>query len=260
MEFISGEYMPLILIALIAVAFIAGVVDSIAGGAGVILVPSFMLAGISPQFALGQEKAVSTLGTFAAIYNFNKSNKILWNAVGIGIVFALVGAYVGAHAILLFDEKTTGKVILFLLPVGLLLSLAPKREIVGDLPNKFGKKTLWIGVPLVTFSTGFYDGFFGPGTGSLLIICFHYFLKFDLVRASATSKIFNLSSNVGALVAFVIAGKILYMLALPLVVASIAGNYIGSRMAITKGESVIRKMLAASMVMLIGTMAYKYIF
>lgn len=96
---------------LIFASLVAGFIDSVAGGAGLVLVPSFILAGLPPQLALGQEKLVSTLGTLSAIFNFFKSKKILWNFVAIGVPSALIGAFMGAKAILYFDQETVGKVI-----------------------------------------------------------------------------------------------------------------------------------------------------
>ena len=106
---------------------------------------------------------------------------------------------------------------------------------------------------------GFYDGFFGPGTGSLLIIALHYIMGLSLIASSATSKVFNLASNVGAFVAFFIAGKMLFIIGIPMVGASIAGNYIGSHMAIKRGDNIIKPVLFGTIFLLFGTMIYKYL-
>ncbi|SGY91853.1 Membrane protein, putative [Moritella viscosa] len=215
MEFFSSDITVWILIALMASTFAAGFIDSIAGGGGLILVPSFILAGLLPQVALGQEKIVSTLGTIAAIRNSVKNKKVIWTAVASGIPAGLIGAYVGAEAILYFDPDTVGKIILGMLPIGIVISFIPKKE-HHQTDQTINAKIIYFGVPLAVFIIGFYDGFFGPGTGSFLILVLHYLLKFDLVSASATSKLFNFSSNIGALIAFMLAGKLLYMLAIPL--------------------------------------------
>ncbi|HGE8426384.1 TPA: TSUP family transporter [Serratia marcescens] len=114
-------------------------------------------------------------------------------------------------------------------------------------------------VPLTCLVIGFYDGFFGPGTGSMFIIAFHYLLKMDLVSSSANSKTFNFASNIGALVAFVIAGKVIYLLALPLVACNILGNHLGSALAIRKGNDVVRKALVFSMLCLFASLGVKYL-
>lgn len=96
---------------LIIASFMAGSIDSVAGGAGLVLVPSFILAGLPPQVVLGQEKLVSTLGTFSAIFNFFRNKKILWSFLTIGVPSALIGAFIGAKAILYLDKNTVGQII-----------------------------------------------------------------------------------------------------------------------------------------------------
>lgn len=113
-------------------------------------------------------------------------------------------------------------------------------------------------VPLTYLTIGFYGGFFGPGTGSMFVIAFHYTLKMDLSSYSANSKTFNFASNIGALVAFVIAGKVMYLLALPLVTCNILGNHLGSALAIRKGNDVVRKVLVPSMLGLFANLGVKY--
>ena len=132
MEYIDGSILQnsfvLGLCLLILASFVAGFIDAIAGGAGLVLVPSFILAGLPPQIALGQEKLVSTLGTLSAIFNFIKSKKIIWNFALIGVPIALLGAYAGARAILFLDENMVGKIIATFMPFGLFFSFLPKKQ------------------------------------------------------------------------------------------------------------------------------------
>lgn len=244
--------------ALMLAALAAGFIDSVAGGGGLILVPSFILAGLPPQVALGQEKIVSTLGTIAAIRNFVQNRKVIWTAVATGIPAGLIGAYAGAQAILYFDPDTIGKIILAMLPVGILLSFLPKKETI-DASKPVNATVLLLGVPIVVFIIGFYDGFFGPGTGSFLILALHYMLRFDLVSASATSKLFNFSSNIGALIAFMISGNVLYLLAVPLVLMNLLGNHLGSASAMKYGPGMVRKTLSLSLTLLMCSLGYKFL-
>ncbi|WP_292655106.1 TSUP family transporter, partial [Nitratifractor sp.] len=179
-----------------------------------------------------------------------------WDLVAIGVPAALIGAYIGAEAILYLDENTAGKVIVFMMPLGLLFAFLPKRNNDAKVEITPFKKTLLF--PSVTLIIGFYDGFFGPGTGSLLIIALHYIMGLSLVTASATSKIFNFSSNVGAFISFFIAGKMLFAIGIPMVIASILGNYLGSHMTIKRGDSFIRPILFGMIFLLFVTMVYKY--
>lgn len=249
------------IVILVFASFIAGFLDSVAGGAGLILVPAFIITGMPPQLALGQEKLVSTIGTFSSIYNYFKDDKIIWKIVIYGIPTALVGAYIGGKIILSIDEAIVGKIIFYLIPVGVLFSFLPKSEKKEiskiDLSNK---KIILIIVPLLCLLIGFYDGFFGPGTGSLLIIALHFLVKLPLTESSATSKIFNLTSNIGAFVAFFIAGKMLFIIGIPMVIASIVGNYVGSKLTLKKGAKLIKPLILTSITLLFISLAIKYIF
>jgi len=257
MENLLNE-LPMQLILLVCAAFSAGLIDSIAGGGGLILVPSFILAGLPPQSALAQEKVVSTFGTVASIINFMRTQKILWKIVLYGIISAILGAYLGAKVILFFDEKTVGKIVIFLLPLAIIFNIMPKKHMTEKPRYLLVKFHLILSIIAVCFVTGFYDGFFGPGTGSIMIMLFHYLLKMELLEASATSKIFNFASNLGALVAFIIAGKALLFTAIPMIIANIFGNYLGSKVAINKGDIAVRVTLLFSLALLFISLIYKY--
>ena len=254
---ILADYFVCGLVFLIFASFVAGFIDSVAGGAGLILVPSFILAGLPAQIALGQEKLVSTIGTLSAIFNFFKSKKIVWNFVIIGVPVALLGAFVGAKMILFLDENFVGKIIAFLMPFGLLFSFFPKKDEQNSAQITLKQKIIF---PFLTFIIGFYDGFFGPGTGSLLILALYYVMNLSLVASSATSKIFNLASNIGAFIAFTLAGKMLFLIGIPMIIASILGNFIGSKMAIKNGDKFIRPILFGMIFVLFLSLIYKYFF
>jgi uncharacterized membrane protein YfcA len=121
------------------------------------------------------------------------------------------------------------------------------------------KKDIMIVLPLVCFIVGFYDGFFGPGTGSILILALHFLIHMPLVESSATSKIFNLASNVGAFVAFFIAGKMAFIIGIPMVLASIGGNYIGSHVTIKNGDKIIKPLIFSSIAILFISLGIKYV-
>lgn len=251
------EHWVFAIIILCAIAFFAGFVDSIAGGGGLFLVPGFLLVGLPPQVALGQEKIVSTLGTLAAIRNFLRESRIVWKVALLGIPFSLLGAYSGAHLILMIDPAIVGKLLLGLIPIGIILFLMPKNREIEQTPVSNAK--LFMLVPLVCLFVGFYDGFFGPGTGSMFILAFHYILKMNLISSSANSKLFNFASNIGALIAFVIGGKVIYTIALPLVASNILGNHFGSLLAVQQGGTLIRKVLIFSMFSLFVSVGFKYV-
>lgn len=260
--FIEGsllaDYLIIGILVLVFASFVAGFLDSVAGGAGLVLVPAFILTGMPPQLALGQEKFVSTLGTLSAIYNYFKNGKIIWKVVGYGIPTALIGAYVGGKVILAVDESLVGKIIFFMIPIGLFFSFMPKKNNHND-EYEPSNKDIKIVLPIVCFIIGFYDGFFGPGTGSLLILSLHFVVHMPLIQSSATSKIFNFASNMGAFVAFAIAGKMAFLIGIPMVIGSIAGNYLGSHLTLKNGEKIIKPLIFTSIAILFISLGIKYV-
>lgn len=257
-QFVSGsliaDYFFIGLAILVGASFIAGYIDAIAGGAGLILIPAFILTGLPPQLALGQEKLVSTIGTIAAIKNFVKNNCVIWRVVPAGIVSALIGAYIGARLILILPTEILSLVIVALMPVGLVAA-----TVKGKLKDKSQQmKTNTLTVFTVCFAVGFYDGFFGPGTGSLFIVALVLVNHFGLLEASATSKIFNFSSNIGAFVAFALAGQMAWIIGIPMILASLLGNHVGSLHAIKTNGMIIKKVLYVSVGAMMCTLVIKY--
>ncbi|MGJ3290566.1 sulfite exporter TauE/SafE family protein [Klebsiella michiganensis] len=252
---IITKYFMVGMFLLILASFIAGYIDAIAGGAGLILIPAFILTGLPPQLALGQEKLVSTVGTVAAIKNFAKNKSIIWAIVPAGLISALAGAYVGARAILLLPSEVISIIIVALLPIGLIAA-----TVKGGIKESTTEsaKTNFISIFIVCFVVGFYDGFFGPGTGSLFIVTLTVINKLGLLQASATSKIFNFASNIGAFVAFAIAGQMAYTIGVPMIFASLIGNHIGSMHAIKTNGEIIRKVLFVSVAAMMITLSIKY--
>lgn len=241
------------LVILIVASFVAGYIDSISGGAGLILIPAFILTGLPPQLALGQEKLVSTIGTVAAIKNFFKNNAIVWKIVPAGIVSGLIGAYFGAKTILYLPTEIISYVIVVLLPVGLLAAFIKGKMQDNKNELKYSVFTTF----LVCFVVGFYDGFFGPGTGSLFIIVLSLFNNLTLLQASATSKIFNFSSNIGAFIAFFISGNMAFLIGIPMIIASLLGNHIGSIHAIKTNGEIVRKVLIITVFFMMATLLYQ---
>jgi uncharacterized membrane protein YfcA len=236
--------------------FIAGFIDSIAGGGGLITLPSLLFAGVPPQFALGTNKLASTFGTGTAVFNFVRSKKVNWKVVAFGIVFSLGGAFVGSQTVMIFDQEIVGKIIVFMLPLGVIAVLIPRKGIISG--SELTKRDLRLKIPLICLIIGFYDGFFGPGTGSFLTLSFFFFTRMKLIDATANAKVFNLMSNVGGLTAFILGSKVLFLLAIPIALSNMAGNFLGSRLAIKRGEGVIRVFLIFAFVMLLVSLVWKY--
>ncbi len=236
--------------------FLAGFVDSVAGGGGLISVPAMLICGLPPHAALGTGKFASTLGSLTSLWTFARNHLVVLRIAPAGFTAAFLGGMAGSGLAMLLDSAVLGKVLVFLLPAGMAVSLISGRSFTseGTLPER----QLWGRVILMGFLIGCYDGFFGPGTGSFFIIAQHLLLHLGLVRASATAKVFNLASNAGAFAVFASGGVVLYSLGIPLAVANILGNQLGTRLAIRTGARIVRIFLYITLSLLLATLIYRF--
>jgi uncharacterized membrane protein YfcA len=248
---------PVVIALLAGMSFIAGFIDAVAGGGGLILIPSLLVAGVPPQMALGTNKFAAMFGTTTALINFSRNKKVIWKIALFGLAFSLVGSVLGTRAILYFDQAATAKIIIYLLPLSALITFLPKKK-AKTTSAEFSNLNMYLHVPLICFTIGFYDGFFGPGTGTFLIFAFYLFLGLHLINASAISKVFNLASNVGSFLTFVLAHKVLYTVGIPVAMANIAGGFIGSKLAIEKGQGFIRAFLVLVFLVLFVTLIVRF--
>jgi uncharacterized membrane protein YfcA len=237
-------------------SFLAGFIDSIAGGGGLIMIPALVIVGIPPQVALGTNKFAAFFGTSTALVNFIRKGKVIWKIVVFGLVFSLIGSVIGTKLILYFDQKTTAKIIIMLLPITALITFLPKKQLKTS-GTELSRRNLYVHIPLLCVIIGFYDGFFGPGTGTFLILGFYLFLGLHLVNASAVAKVFNITSNLGSLFTFALANKVLYSLAIPLALSNVVGGYVGSLLAIHQGQKFIKIFLLIVFIILFATLIVK---
>lgn len=243
---------------LIPAIFIAGFVDSIAGGGGLIAVPTYLIAGIPPTLALGTNKCVSAMGTAVSVGRYMHSGRILWPVAIVGIPLSLLGAALGARSILLFDQDVVRKIILIILPIAAALTLLPKPHGHVEDPLTWRSLRLWMAIPPISLALGWYDGFFGPGTGSLLILALYGLAGISLIHSAAVGRLFNLISNIGGMVTFMMQGQVLYKIVIPLGLASIAGHWCGSHLAIKRGAGVVRGMLGVTCALLFIYLLWSY--
>lgn len=238
----------------LAVFFAAGFVDSIAGGGGLITLPALLLCGLPPHMILGTNKFSTTLGTLAAFFFYLRSGLVEKSIAPVGFGSAFLGGAAGSGLALCLDNAVLGKVLLFMLPVGIVISLMTG---FGKKERPLEKTLLGLKVFLIGFPIGVYDGFFGPGTGSFMIIALNIVLGLGLVRASATTKVMNLASNAGALCSFAAGGVVLYPLAIPCALANIAGNLCGAHLAVRVGARAVRVFLYIALGLLFGTLVWR---
>ena len=222
--------------------FLAGFIDAIAGGGGLISLPAYLAAGIPPHFAAATNKCSSTFGTFVAAIKFLKSGKINLSAALPAAGAALIGSSIGAYLNMLLDEKILRYIMIATVPVIAIFLMVKKDFGSEDTTDKFSKTKIIAFSAGIGFVIGMYDGFFGPGTGTFLIIAFTGIVGFDLLTASGNTKAVNLASNVAAFITFAIGGKIVWQIGLPAAVFGIVGNYLGASFALKKGTKFIRPM------------------
>ena len=221
--------------------FCASFMDAIGGGGGIISLPTSLLAGLPMHFALGTNKLSSCIGTVASTVRYIKNGYVNWSLGIPSIVLALVGAHLGTRLHLAMDEKYLKLVLIVVLPIIAVLLLRKK-----DLPEEWHPLKRWQRCMIVCGASllfGAYDGFYGPGTGTFLLLTFCYLGKIDVRTASGNVKLVNLSSNVGALFTSLTAGKVMIPLGLTAAVFSIAGQYLGAGLAIKNGSKIVRPVI-----------------
>jgi uncharacterized membrane protein YfcA len=224
---------------LMAVAFVAGTVDAMAGGGGLITIPALLAAGVPPVNALATNKLQSSLGTSSAVFAFARKGRIDFRRFMAPAIGAFVGSIAGAWTLQLLDPGfLEGFVPVLLLCMVAYFLLAPSAS-DEESHSRFGRPAL---VALATV-IGFYDGFFGPGTGSFLATALVALFGMSLLSATAHTKLLNLSSNVAAVITLAIGGKMLWALGLMMAACAIAGGQLGAHLAMRVGGKLIRPLL-----------------
>jgi hypothetical protein len=230
--------------------FLAGFIDSIAGGGGLISLPSYLFIGLPSHLALGTNKFSSSFGTLIATLRYAKNRQIHYKSAFSAAAAALAGSYLGALLALTFDEKFLRWLLVVLLPVITVFMLVNRK--FGDenrasaLP---GKKIILLSV-LAGLVIGAYDGFFGPGTGTFLILVFTGLIGFDLTTASGNTKVVNLASNIAAVTAFMLNDAVVFAIAVPAALSGMLGNWLGSGLAIKSRSRVIRPVFMTAVTLL----------
>lgn len=254
MEFLQ-EITTTWMIIFIITGFVAGYIDSIAGGGGMIQVPVLLYSGIPPIFVLATNKMASLFGTLMATIKYFLSKKISLKVVSIAIVPCLIASYIGSELVMFIPDAVIQWAILIAIPIALFFLLKKSSEIKEEKTELSNKNII-----LATAPIGFYDGILGPGTGTYMTISMKKFLHLDYIISTASTKPLNLATNLGSAIAFVLAGKVLWMIAIPMAIANMAGSYVGSHYAIKGGESFIKKVLISVLIFMLTANIVKIIF
>lgn len=219
--------------------FAAAFVDSIAGGGGLISLPAFLAAGIPTHFALGTNKFSATAASFTSSIKYASSGKVNFKFLRYLLPFTFIGAALGVKTALMIDSKYLRPLVLVLVLAVGIYSLFSKTMGQEDKFKKLTKINISLGI-ILAFTIGFYDGFFGPGTGSFLIFGLISIFGFDFINAGGNARVMNFISNLTALALFAIQGKIDYLYGVPVAVAMIFGARFGTLFALKKGSKFIK--------------------
>jgi uncharacterized membrane protein YfcA len=222
---------------LFLVGLVAGAVDAVAGGGGLITVPALLNLGLPVPLALGTNKFQSSFGSVSATWHFVRLRAVDLRECRFGILMTLAGALLGAFAVQLIDADVLKHVVPWLLAGILLYTLL--RPAIGseDHPPKMAATPFYVAFG---FALGFYDGFFGPGTGSFWAISLVLVLGQNFTRATATAKVMNATSNLAALALFAAAGLVHITAGLAMAAGQVVGGRLGAGLVVTRGARFIR--------------------
>lgn len=219
--------------------FFAAFVDSMVGGGGMISIPALMATGIPTHLVLGTNKFAATMGAISSVYHYFKSGNLNKKILLPLLAFPLIGSVIGVLCVLAINADFLKNIIIVLIVIMVIYSVVNKNLGLVDsyethTPHEQLKGQ---GFALII---GFYDGFFGPGTGSFLIMMLIHVFKLDFKKAAANAKVLNMISNGAALVMFLINGQILFRIGIPMAIFMVIGAKMGTRFAVKKGTKWIK--------------------
>ena len=215
----------------------SGLIDSIAGGGGLITVPTYLALGMPAELILGTNKCVSSCGTSFAVFRYIRSGTIIWRTVVFAIGAALLGSAIGASLSAYLSRSHIFSLLLVVIPI--LFYLQARHLRVQSLQIELTRRQVIVRASLAGLLIGGYDGIFGPGTGTFLLLAFMVFLHMSTREASANARIVNYSSNISAFIYFLIQGRIFWPIALVAIAGSICGNWLGSGLVISNADRVV---------------------
>lgn len=229
-----------VLLLLMLVAGVAGWVDAIAGGGGVIILPSLLMTGLNPVEALATNKLQACFGSGTATMNFARKGLLDVRAAWFAVLFTFAGASIGTLAVRWLPRDFLEMLIPVLLIALALFLLFGTRSFSAVRQARLRESTFAI---VVGGGIGFYDGFFGPGTGTFFAMAYMLLLGQSMVNATIRSKLLNFTSNIAALLFFALSGKVQWVTGLVMAVGQMAGAYLGSNMVVSQGAMLIRPIM-----------------
>lgn len=236
--------------------FLAGLIDAIGGGGGLISLPAYLMAGLPPHAAIATNKMSSSCGTALAVLRFLKNGMISIRLAVPAVIVAILGSNIGARLSLRVDARVMIYILIFILPVSAFLVLNKKLFPDGGQTTVKLDITTYLTASISAFVIGIYDGFYGPGTGTFLIIAFTVFAHLSAGTANAQAKIINLTTNITALVIFLLNGQVVLLVGAAGAVCNMAGGYIGAGMVMKNGSRIVRPSIILVLILLALKLIY----
>jgi uncharacterized membrane protein YfcA len=244
---------PLVLLALAGAGMLAGFVDAIAGGGGMIALPALLAAGVPPVMALGTNKLQSVIGTAAAATTYWRKGFVSLKTLAVAIACTFAAAFVGAFVVKQINTSVLQTAVpIALVGIALYFLFAPR---LTD-EDKHARLRFALFVPVMGGVIGFYDGIFGPGTGSFFTIGFVALFGLGVTRGSGHTKVLNLASNLGALALFIPSGDVVWIAAGAMAVGQLIGGYLGALTGIRFGAKLIRPLVVIISLILAGKLLF----
>lgn len=220
--------------------FLAGLIDAIGGGGGLISLPAYLIAGLPPHAAVATNKLSSTCGTTLATARFVKNKLVNFRLAIPSVAAAVIGSSLGAHVSLTVSDRTMMLVFIAILPIAVFLVLNKNLFHDNGSDEVVLDRRTYVTATIAALLIGFYDGFYGPGTGTFLIIAFTVFAKLGIKTANAQAKVINLTTNITSLIIFLLNGQVILIIGLAAAACNMAGGYIGAGLVMKNGAKIVK--------------------
>lgn len=220
--------------------FLAGLIDAIGGGGGLISLPAYLIAGLPPHAAIATNKLSSTCGTTLATIRFIKNRLVNFKLAIPAVIAAVAGSSIGAHLSLAVSDTVMIYVLIIVLPTAAFFVLNRKLFHDNGSDEIVLNKRTYLTATVAAFIIGIYDGFYGPGTGTFLIIAFTVFAKLSIKTANAQAKVINLTTNITSLIIFLLNGQVIFSIGLAAAACNMIGGYIGAGLVMKNGAKIVK--------------------
>lgn len=235
--------------------FLASLLDAVAGGGGLISLPAYLLAGLPPHNAIATNKLSSCIGTVASTGRFIKNKCVDWPTAIPSAALAVLGSVAGANLVLGISDNAIRYVMLVLIPV-LAFVVLKKRDLSGAELAPVSRRRQFVVILTAALVVGMYDGFYGPGTGTFLLLAYTQLARLPLNLAAGNVKIANLSSNAGSLIVFLINGQTILPLGLIAAVFAVSGHFLGAGLLLKNGSKIVKPFILVVLGLLFVRLIY----